>query len=318
MAPLRRMLLAAVVGFLAVELVVRALAPVLGPPLTFYNINTQAKVAQLSAMASRGERVDVAFVGNSTTREGVDIAAFEQASGASAYNAGLQSATTYIVRRFVDEELLPTVHPKLVVYGLTSGSYAAADDVQTRQYDKAPSTRRHPASWVKRTAERWLYLWRYRNDLRDPRTGSTLLHALKDRSTHEGAQARALREMTTHGDLPARSTAGIGPGAVTVTDDPSAEPEAVPAASRADVRMLARRVAASGGRLVLVNMPTTAVDPAFTASVAELGRRNGVEVLDLHGAITDLADFTDGVHLNALGAAHLSAVLADRLSSLLR
>lgn len=313
MAGARRMLVAAAAAFLLVELVVRALAPVLGPPLTFYNINTQAKAAQFQALGQAGDDPAVVFLGNSTVREGVDIAAFEREAGVTAYNAGLQSATTYVVRRFLEREILRNVTPDVVVYGLTAGSYAEADDVQTARYDEAPATRRTRPSWVKRTAEDWLYLWRYRNDLRDPRTGSTLFRSLRYRSTDEGALARALREMTTHGDLPSRSASGYGTAPVVIAEDSTAAPAPVPAASRRDLRILASELREAGVQLVLVNMPTTSVDPSFTASVRELGEALDVPVLDLKDVITTQAEFVDGVHLNGPGATHLSAVLAEHL-----
>ena len=90
------MVVAMVVVVLAVaELGARAMRPYLPEALLWSDKSTQVKVAQMDRLARREGCVDLAFVGNSMTRDAVDPRTYTASDPAhrSAYNAALDAAT---------------------------------------------------------------------------------------------------------------------------------------------------------------------------------------------------------------------------------
>lgn len=303
-----------VIGFVGMELLVRALIPVLGDPIEYYAPVAQAKVTQLQALAQTGEEIDVVFVGSSTVLEGVDINSFEQASGLSAYNGALNAADTHVVRRFLLEEVLQAIHPQTVVYGISTGAFIESDAAQIGAYDTAPATRIEPLPWYKRVAEH-LALYRYRNTLRDPEVVNTILRTVLHTSLNEGQIDRLVSDMTEHGDLPAR-VPSAGPGLpIDTSADLSVGPLEVPAESQRDIEEIARVLDDNGIELILVSMPYPTYDPGFAKAVRNLAKKVGAEFIDAAPAAPQTGLFHDGVHLNELGADFLSRFLADAMDA---
>lgn len=298
------------------EIIVRMLAPVFGPPLEYYAPVAQAKATQAERIAASGQTVDVVFIGSSTVLDGVDIAAFEAAgpSAMSAYNAALNAADTYVVRRFLLEDIAPELRPRIVVYGISEGAFIKGDSPQIEQYDSAPATRIEPVPWYKALAEN-LYLYRYRNTLRDPLTLNTLVRSITHRDLDQGTIERFINNMTQDGDLRSRAPwAAMGtPIEVSEQLPAGGDVNDLPSQSLRDVEDMAQQLRKVGIDLVLAHMPATQYSPQFAANVRALAEEVGAKFLPAAVAIRDTGYFYDGVHLNERGAELLATYFARKL-----
>lgn len=309
---IQKTLLGIALGFIGVELLIRLLGPVLGPPLEYFAPVAQAKVTQLERLAAADAAPEMIFIGSSTVVEGIDVAAFEAGASLDAYNAALNGADTHIMRRFVLEEIVPRVEPSAVVYGVSPGAFTE-DSPHAEQYDRAPATSLDQPSLVERMA-RYLYMYRYRNTLRDPLTINTFVRAIRNRSLSEGIVERVISDLTTDGDAVNRSQTGglAGPIAVPpITDE--VQPEEVPSDAKADIVGMVNELEAQDIGFAFIIMPTAEPQPGFAAAVHSLGEELEVPVLDARRAIDSTEYFYDGVHLNADGAARVGSFLAGQL-----
>lgn len=173
------MKVAAVIGAMVLvvlalsELGARALGPYLPEPLLYSDKSTQVKVAQMERLARREGCVDIAFVGNSMTRDAVDPRTYTASDPQhrSAYNAALDAATPALLERWTLEQVEPRLDPATVVLGLSSFDLndnariaaSALDSYTTATLSRDDLFGRLQAPFVEHSA-----LFEYRNELRDP------------------------------------------------------------------------------------------------------------------------------------------------------
>jgi hypothetical protein len=115
----------------------------------------------------------VVFVGTSMARDGLDPVIFLEAnrSFTSAYNAALSNASPIIMEDWLTREVVPRLHPDLVVWGLES--FVLNDSAPTLRksidfYQAAPRSKRDPASEIETWLDDHLYLFRYQQVLQRP------------------------------------------------------------------------------------------------------------------------------------------------------
>ena len=155
------------------EVGARAFNPYLPEALVWSSESTQVKVAQMDRLARRQGCVDVAFVGNSMTRDAVDPRTYTESDPQqrSAYNAALDAATPALLRRWTLDQVEPRLHPATVVLGLSSFDLndnariaaSALDSYQSATLSRDDVFGRLQAPFVEHSA-----LFRYRTELRDP------------------------------------------------------------------------------------------------------------------------------------------------------
>ena len=73
-----------------------------------------------------------------------------------------------------------------------------------------------------------------------------------------------------------------------------------------------------GAKFVLSTVPTNTYNPKYRALVSSMAKQIGAEFTQGNNATTDLADFSDGVHLNARGAEKLSRFIGEALVTALK
>jgi hypothetical protein len=293
---------------------------------------------------------DLVLVGGSVVAEGLDPAAlrgleWEGRPLERPYNLGLPGGTTSEVWHAVEHGL--TASPRLLVYGITASDLNDSRDEpqgprQLMTWDDLPRwVRDRPGAveWGPRQflTERVGRLWQlsyYRNGIRlwaadqferrwpgpfagaaaEARRGLARTAALRREDGYApdaGTQARCLDRLKAHG------------------------PFNPPFHFLDDYRLgghlrylhhLLDWAEAHGVAVVLVDMPVSAdlevrLHPRefaqYRAVLAEVGRQRGVPVLSAGRAAVGLDDthFADLVHLNARGAARLSAWLRRQLTS---
>ena len=155
------------------EVGARAFSPYLPEALLWSDNSTQVKVAQMERLARREGCVDIAFVGNSMTRDAVDPRTYTASDPQhrSAYNAALDAATPALLERWTLEQVEPRLDPATVVLGLSSFDLndnariaaSALDSYTTATLSRDDLFGRLQAPFVEHSA-----LFEYRNELRDP------------------------------------------------------------------------------------------------------------------------------------------------------
>jgi hypothetical protein len=155
------------------EVGARAFSPYLPEALVWSTESTQVKVAQMDRLARRHGCVDLAFVGNSMTRDAIDPPTYTASDPQhrTAYNAALDAATPALLERWTLEEVEPRIHPATVVLGLSSFDLndnariaaSALDSYRSATLSRDDIFGRLQAPFIEHSA-----LFRYRAELRTP------------------------------------------------------------------------------------------------------------------------------------------------------
>lgn len=325
---------AMVVAVLAVaELSARAFSPYLPEALVWSDKSTQVKVAQMDRLERRHGCVDVAFVGNSMTRDAVDPLTYTASDPQhrSAYNAALDAATPALLKRWTLEQVEPRLQPGTVVLGLSSFDLndnariaaSALDSYQTATLSRDDFFGRLQAPFVEHSD-----LFRYRSELRDPAEVWAGIQRLRDGARTERLSADGLDGI-------------IGPDGEGLSRRPLhyTGSVAIQAFDRAqllnDFHMGGAQIAAAtdlveqlrgrGVEVVLLLLPVTrdyvelhpdggADFQRFLVTARRLAERTGATLVDAHAWATSDEQFADTHHLNGEGALAFSADLPSLLA----
>lgn len=315
----------ALVVLLAGEGATRAIASRLDPPLRWQNWETQNKVDRIDALAARGG-ASVVFVGSSMVNAAVDPAAFDRAAPRArpAFNAAVNGADARLVEPWLLDVVVPRLRPDVVVIGLSSRDLN--DHAAHRQFDLFRASdegqwvtgRRSIADRLERSAERWSFLVRYRDDLRRPRRLAGHHDPLRDvADVGPLGQLRAL-------DIYEKATYAVTPHFVAEARADALHDYSIGGSQQAALRRTVSQLRARGVRVVLVEMPITAdaiaLHPrgatdyaAFHARLRGLAAATGVPLVDPGADFASTRWFFDPFHLNGTGRAAFTAALAHQL-----
>lgn len=87
--------------------------------------NVSDRIKAMKAEGSRGKCIDIAIVGSSITFAGLDTqemaAAWPEKPAPSTYNAALQSFSVAVWPKWIDQHVMPLLHPRNVVLSLDTG-----------------------------------------------------------------------------------------------------------------------------------------------------------------------------------------------------
>lgn len=307
-------------GVLFLEVVMRLVSPIIGPPQTVWQIQQQAKVIKIRERPADLGSIDLITLGDSTGKEGIDpdILDFSVGKGFHSFNASLNSSTTYtIMKQF--QEILQYSKPKYVLILLGPGTSRDSDvDESVQTYDKAASA--EMSSGIKGLLNRNFYLYRYRNNIRDPFILNTVYRSIRYQSLREGVIYRNVDTMKFNGDSSfARTLNSYASGNWEL---PKSEPifkiTNYPAATMRHLRIVQEECKKIGAKLVLSTVPTNSYNPKYRVLARSIGKQLGLDFIQGNNATTNLADFSDGVHLNAVGARKLSELIGTELQAILR
>ncbi len=137
-----------IAGFLVIllgaELGVRALANHLPEPLDYFSGQAQTVVHDMNVLRQHGIRSDLTFIGTSMVRRDIDANKFESVIPDVhwAHNVALPGTQTPVMQRWLLEEVLPRIHPKRVVWGVSSLDFNGGRDQAITRYDTARATER--------------------------------------------------------------------------------------------------------------------------------------------------------------------------------
>jgi hypothetical protein len=291
-------------------------------PLEWYHENAQELVAEMERLEEAGVTSDVVFVGSSMVARGVATPVFEEEldSVLWAHNVGIPGAMTPVTRRWLLEEVVPRLHPRRVVWGVSSLNFNA----NTRRpfiesYNEARVTRRGWLGSFDRFFSDHLMLARYRAQLRDPGTIVDLLFG----SPLAGEEELPLEDLLSPVNQREVETRRLHRSLI--RDDALAD-YAIGQTQLEDFRFTVRSLQDQGIEVVVVLLPVPLnyIDfhpngkddfllflETLRAEAADLG----VSLFDYSWAFPD-EEFVDSVHLDASGSQTFSHMLANDLAGL--
>ncbi|HUW88532.1 MAG TPA: hypothetical protein VMW30_09225 [Candidatus Paceibacterota bacterium] len=304
---------------LLLEILMRLASPIIGPPQTVWQIQQQAKLIKIQERPSALGPIDMVIMGDSTGKEGVDPDVLDAAVGGGfhSFNASLNSSTTYtIMKQFKD--ILRYSKPKYLLIMMAPNISRESDvDVSAETYDVAASA--HQGTGVKSFLNRNFYLYRYRNNVRDPFILNTLYRSIRFRSLREGVVYRNVDTMKFNGDSSfARTLNSYATGRWQLPATESLEiPSQFPSATLRHLRIMKAECQKIGAKLILATVPTNSYDPTYRALIPAMAKDLGVGFIQGNDATTNLAHFSDGVHLNEVGAKKLSRFVGDKIRNII-
>lgn len=307
-----------ITGVLVLEAILRLVSPIIGPPQTVWQIQQQAKVIKIRERPADLGSIDLITMGDSTGKEGIDPDILDSSVGKGfhSFNASLNSSTTYtIMKQF--QEILQYSKPKYLLILLGPGTSRNSDvDESVQTYDKAASA--EMSSGIKGLLNRNLYLYRYRNNIRDPFILNTVYRSIRYQSLREGVIYRNVDTMKFNGDSSFART--LNSYATGKWELPISEPflkiTNYPAATMRHLRIIQVECKRIGAKLVLGTVPTNSYNPKYRALIGSIAKQIGSDFFQGNNATSNLADFSDGVHLNAVGAEKLSKFIGIELQKI--
>lgn len=319
---------ALVVTLLGAEVAVRLSADRLDEPLIYFSGPAQTAVHDMDVLQDAGIDSDLTFVGTSMVRRGIDANRFEGPlpDVEHAHNVALPGAQTPVVERWLLDEVIPRLHSKRVVWGLSSIDFN--DGRPNKTIDQYLAARASEPGFTGDLDRLMLdlALSKHRDQLRDP---AALVQAARGQGVKYTRQRPLDRRAVWDLQYPQLSDAKLAKmranHRTTVRDKQLADFH-VGARELDAFRATVRELQAQGIDVVIVLMPvpTTFLDLhpdgpdqflEFAARIQAEGERLGVTVLDHHDVMDD-DDFRDYEHLWVEAAHRYSDRLAADLAAL--
>ena len=298
------------IAILAIEGSVRAVSPLLGPPLVKWNTMEDAKTLKLEEFRTRYRSPKYVFMGNSTALIGFNPSVFDNEAGlapGSSFNAAMNGSEIQQIRDFACGYILKETRPGNLVILFSYSGMAVNDEYSGSLGDVSPF-------------EKNLYIYRYRNTFRDPMTLNTFLRILKYRDKRQGIVYRwadSLNEFgyakygTSRSEI---SDPGWNPSQATKKNGvPSTILNEKGLEYLVEIRDLAK---AQGGNLIIGTVPTLSFSLNYRGTVEHIAKYLGIEFVQGNDAVGQGKYFQDGVHLNEQGAAIFSKFLAHALAKI--
>lgn len=319
-------------GFLVIvlgaELAVRATASKLPEPLDYFSADSQTVVDDMNVLQAHHVQSDLTFVGTSMVRRDIDANQVEKLiPGVKwAHNVALPGAQAPVVDRWLLQEVIPRIHPKRVVWGMSSLDFNSGRDNKTIDiYNIARATQNGFYGAADRVMENSA-ISEHRDTLRDP---LTLLHAAEGSATKYGKSKplgdRAVWKLGYKKTTPAQLKKLRAAHLITVRDHQLRHYHTGSVELAAYEHTL-RELKAQGIDVVIVFMPVTtgyigahpngAADfDSWKRDAAAVAAALHVPVIDESRAMPD-SSFRDYEHLYAAPAHQFTAQLSAKLKAM--
>ncbi len=310
------------------ELGVRIAESRLPEPLEYFSADAQTMARDLDELERRGIRSDLTFVGTSMVRRGIDANRFEsELEGVDfAHNVALPGSQAPVVERWLFDEVVPSLHPRRVIWGLSSIDFNAGRTNKTiERYERARATEHGIVGSLDRGVAH-LAISAHRDTLRDPYELAQSMQGSPVRfDSRRPIGDRAVWELDER---------PLGPAALDRLRDrhrSEVRDEQLVDFSLGDEELAAfrravRRLQNENIEVVIVIMPVPSgfrdLHPGGASQFDEFRERILAETSDLGAAAFDLNDamadddFRDYEHLIPDAARRFSDLLADKLRTL--
>jgi hypothetical protein len=301
-----------ILSAMVIEVGVRVISPLLGPPLVSWNTMEDAKKLKFEEFLKRYQNPEFVFMGNSTTLIGVRPNIFDESADlpvGSSFNAGMNGSDVKTMRDFAIGYVIKNVRPRNLVM-LFSNTKMIEDRgyQEDRVYQKLKID---PPSLISNS-----YFYKYRNTFKDPMTVNTLFRIAKYRDARQGIVYRWADNLDDFGYTRYEITttrfpeAGWDPVTENENDERSYLVDDSQFRYLVEVRDFARN---NGVNLVIGTVPLPAQDDQYRITIREIANRLGIDFIQGNNAVGRGKYFQDKVHLNKDGSRIFSEYLGQKL-----
>jgi hypothetical protein len=298
------------VSFISLEGTVRALSPIIGPPLTKWNTMEDAKILKLEEFRLKYPRPSYVFMGNSTALIGLNPSIFNSEvnlqDGAS-FNAAMNGSEIQQIRDFASSYILEVVRPRNLVILFSNSAMATNINYEKFRVDVS-------------NFERYSYVYRYRNTFRDPLTINTFIRFLKFRDTRQGLVFRWADNLDDFGytkyDTTDLEVSDLGWKPLEGDKDGLSPQQSINTDGMKYLVEIRDFASYKGSNLILGTVPTLSYDARYRSEIEEIAKYLEVPFIQGNDAVGEGKYFQDGVHLNKRGAEEFSKFMARELSKL--
>jgi hypothetical protein len=295
-----------ILSAMVIELGVRAISPLLGPPLVSWNTMEDAKKLKFEEFLKRYQYPEFVFMGNSTTLIGVRPNIFDESADlpvGSSFNAGMNGSDIKTMRDFAISYIIKNVKPRNLVM-LFSNTNMIEDHGYQKLKIQSPSLISNS------------YFYKYRNTFKDPMTVNTFLRIAKYRDARQGIVYRWADNLddfgyTRYGITTTRfPEAGWNPVTEIENDEGTYLVDDSQFRYLLEVRDFARN---NGVNLVIGTVPLPAQNNQYRTTIREIANKFGIDFIQGNNAIGQGKYFQDKVHLNKDGSRIFSEYLGQKL-----
>lgn len=309
---LRQFIVGVLMGGLILEFVVRALSPVLGPPLESWNTMQDAKLYLLQTLP-RNQIPENFVFGNSAALIGINPYLIENSRNLRVFNAAMNGSDSYSMTRLAIDEIIPIYQPKRLYFFLSQGSFREDIDASRTSYELARKDKRR-LGIVNEVISKF-YVYRYRNTIRDPMTINTLVQSMLHISTGYGIVQSWVSDLDEYGysRLPQSANKILGGWAHPPKSSKEFSVSELPQGTLADFQTLRKFALRQKIKITLVTVPTITFDHEYRERSEELASKLGFDFIQGNDVIRDGRYFQDSVHLNSIGAEKFSLWFAGKM-----
>lgn len=294
----------------------------LAPQDDYYDVRARDVVTDMDRLEAGGVRSDVVLVGTSQMARGAVPKVLEHEMGLEhIHNVALPGASTPVVQRWLLDQVVPRLHPRRVVWGISSLDFnGGRPNPVITQYEAARATRPGLLGAADRVLAAGISVARRRVELREP---VTLAQNLRAGTRAHRRDSRPLGQLL--GPMTTTKGRHLKRAATYLRRQQLAGFAATPRYINAFTSTL-RTLRAKGIETVVVIMPVpttfrnahphgAAQYEAWRRTATAAARSTGTTVLDLDRSEPDV-DFPDYVHLTRPAALAWSELLGKDLHSL--
>lgn len=311
---MKKSLIALIFGILisvvALEGSVRIISPLLGPPLVKWNPMEDAKMLKFNEFREEYPRPRYVLMGDSTVLTGFKPDVFDSAAAlplGSSLNAAMNGSEIRQIRDFAVGYIIKEVRPENLIILFSNSPMAMNLD-----YEKLTSS--------VSMAEKYIYLYKYRNTFRDPMTINTFIRILKFRDMRQGLVYRWADNLDLFGYTKYETTentitvAGWNPEQL--SNQKSSKALDLNESGLKHLEEIRDLVRAQGGSLIIGTVPTLSFDLNYRNAIEQIAKYLRVSFIQGNDSVGQGKYFQDGVHLNNQGADKFSKFLAIELLNL--
>jgi hypothetical protein len=304
-------------GLLILELAVRALSPVMGPPLKSWNTMEDAKIHKLES-SQESREASIYVMGNSTALIGVNPNYVRNNSlgQLKLFNAAMNGSDLTHISRFATEYLIPKQHPKAIVLFLAPGTTPDLKPLPESKSSPLYSSFLSPKARELLSAN--LYLFQYRNNLRDPMTFNAIRKSLMHFRAGFGVVNSWADDIDVSGYsvFPVASNSISGGWSKDALNSEEVYGAKLPRLASEELSKILEVAHKHGTRIVISSVPLPYLDNNYRLEVAEFAKVFDLEYISGNDAVTQGQNFADGIHLNESGVKIFSQFLTDELLKL--
>jgi hypothetical protein len=307
-----------ILSLIMIEVTIRFLSPVLGPPLISWNTMQDAKLYKISEIVENGAQApNLVIYGNSTAVIGVNPSIIEESrKDLKPFNMAMNGSDTLSMARLAIEKVGPLYQPRVMIFFLSQGSFRTSSDFSNHPYELAEPLLANN-SILSHLHLSDSYIYKYRNLIRDPMILNSLRRSMLFFSNKEGIVVRWASNLDEKG----YSTFSLSNNQIEGGWNYNTKSDSLddfnalelPQGTIDDFSELKQYAEKNRIHIIISTVPTGSFDSNYRALSELLAQKFNFTFLQGNDAVTNGKYFEDGVHLNASGASIFSLWLGQNI-----